>query len=292
MTPEARPSRLLVIGGMNLDILGVAGGAWLAGDSMPGAITQRPGGVGRNIASGLVALGAQVELLCALGNDQFSVSLRAACQAEGIGLGFALSTPYPSPTYLAIHDASGEMVSAVNDMRAMDALTPQAIGHLLPSLGGFDACVLDANLREDSLQAAARIKGMPLVADPVSAAKCRRLLPILHRLTALKPNRLEAEALTGETAPQNAAAALLARGVRMVFISLGAEGLYYADAALQGSLRAPSLPPSSRTGAGDAMTAGLALAISQGLPVREAALLGLEAATRFLSGHGNQVVKR
>ena len=45
--------RLIVVGGMNLDLLGVPAGPLLPRDSNPGKITLRPGGVGRNIAEKL-----------------------------------------------------------------------------------------------------------------------------------------------------------------------------------------------------------------------------------------------
>lgn len=57
---------------------------------------------------------------------------------------------------------------------------------------------------------------------------------MLGKLTALKPNRMEAELLSGvkiETAADapHAAEKLLETGLQQVYISLGAEGLYAAN---------------------------------------------------------------
>ncbi len=60
MSRQHEKPRMLVIGGMNMDFLGTAGGAFVAGDSLPGTISLRPGGVGRNIAQTLASHGAEV----------------------------------------------------------------------------------------------------------------------------------------------------------------------------------------------------------------------------------------
>ena len=275
--------RVLCIGGMNMDILGQADSAFAPGDSLPGIISMRPGGVARNIAAQLANLGAQVELLCPLGNDQAADSLRASCHQLGIGLNLAIPAPFPSPSYLAIHDESGDMVAAINDMRAMDALRPQALLGRLAAAGAFDACVLDANLSADSLLFLASHLQMPLIADPVSAVKCRRLLPIMGSLAAFKPNLMEARAMSGQDSMERAAQALLATGLPSIFISLGKDGLYYADAVQAGHLDALPIPRVSLTGAGDAMTAGLTLGLAQGLDTVEIARLGLQSAFNFLT---------
>lgn len=276
-------AQILVIGGMNLDILGTAHTAFQAGDSLPGTIEKSPGGVARNIAAQLRSLGAGVELICPLGHDDVARQLAASCQQLDIGLSHALYTQEPSPSYLAIHDRDGNVVCAINDMRAMEAVTPFSLQPLLKRLPSFDACVLDANLSEDVVLYLANTLPFPLVADPVSAVKCHRLKPILNKLRAIKPNMMEAKALTGADSCEEAARLLLHSGVQEVFVSLGAEGVYYADGRQQGYLKAPALPHVPLTGAGDAMTAGLSLGIAKQLPIHETAALGIRSSARFLS---------
>lgn len=273
---------ILVIGGMNLDILGTAHSPFQAGDSLPGSILRSPGGVARNIAALLRNQGARVELICPLGNDDAAQLLSDSCSRLGIGLFHALQTEAPTPTYLAIHDTAGDMVCAINDMQAMEAMTPERLQKHIPGLPAFDACVLDANLLPETLLYLADALPFPLVADPVSAAKCRRLAPILGRLHAIKPNLLEAQTLTGAASCEDAAVYLLDQGVCQVFVSLGKEGVYYADQSQRGYVRAPQLPRVRLTGAGDAMTAGITMGIAQQLTVREVAELGVYSSTQYL----------
>ena len=103
---------------------------------------------------------------------------------------------------------------------------------------------------------------------------------MLGKLHTLKPNRIEAELLSGvpitdDASLPPAADALLATGLHRVFISLGADGVFAADQPGQ----APCRSPVSRrrmvntTGCGDAFMAALGLGLS-------ARALGLDEAAR------------
>ncbi len=270
----------LVIGGLNMDILGSPSHSFVQRDSNIGRVRLSPGGVGRNIASHLARMGAPVELMAVLGSDGFAGLLEQSCKDLGIGLRHAIRTNLPSCMYLAVHDTQGDMLAAINDMEAMGAMTPEAISAQLKGQH-FRACVLDANLSEAALQAAARLD-IPLIADPVSCDKAERLLPIMHRLTAIKPNLMESRLLSGCEGVEEAAAALLDKGVRQVYISLGSSGCYYASREERGFLPAVPLPPVPATGAGDAMVAGLTIAISEGRTAAVSAAFGQQSAADHL----------
>ncbi len=274
--------RVVVIGGMNLDLLGVPSQPLLSRDSTPGTITFRPGGVGRNIAARLKESGADVSLITALGNDDRAAMLSRLCQSSGIDLSLSVPTDRPAPCYLCIHDDHGDMALAVNDMSAMERLTPETIQPRMEAVNRADACVLDANLSAEALAFIAENATVPLILDPVSCAKAPRVKPVLSYLTAIKPNRIEAEALTGERNVEKAAEAMLQAGVKNVFISLGAEGIYFADPTARGYIPAIPLPRLPATGAGDALCAGITMAILLKKPVHEAAKMGCEAAHQAL----------
>ena len=123
----------------------------------------------------------------------------------------------------------------------------------------------------------------PIFADPVSTAKAERLRPALGRLHTLKPNRLEAELLSGvtitdEASLNRAADALLDAGLRRVFISLGGDGVLAADHS--GRVRLPCVEGNmvNTTGCGDAFMAALAWAYLEGTALEDTARAGLAAA--------------
>ena len=274
--------RLAVVGGVNLDILGAPDGRYVAQDSMIGHIRFVCGGVGRNIAAQAVHTGADVRLYTVFGDDRHAEWLRMACYEDGLKIDHAVSLHGPSPVYMAIHGTDGDMVSAVNDMSLLAQFTPAVLSQMIPDINQADVCVADANLPEETLASLSEQCDVPLVCDPVSMAKAQRLMPFLPRLTAIKPNRLEAQAMTGTETPAECADRLLARGVRMVFISLGKDGLYYADDRTCGLMTPERISTQPQTGAGDAVTAGIAAGIGWKLDVVECARLGMQSAARHL----------
>lgn len=275
-TPE-----IVVIGCANMDILGMPDKAFALWDSNIGRVTFRPGGVGRNIAERCAALPARTALIAAFGNDQNARMLIGDCEKKGIDISRALHFEQPSSIYLCVHDAEGDMIAAVNDMRLSEQMTPAALEPLLSFINGAGVCVLDANLPEDTLAFLAERVTVPLVADPVSRAKAPRLLPILGRLAAFKPNLSEALALSGAETPEDAARWLIDLGVMRVFISMGRAGVYYADALVQGTLRPARIETIPQTGAGDAFTAGVSRALLRGKDTRDCAQAGLNASADF-----------
>ena len=269
---NGRRPRAAVVGGVNIDIGGTARAPLVMGDSNPGAVRFSLGGVGRNIAHNLSLLGVDVRLLTALGEDLWADRIEGSCALLGIDLTGSLIVPGQSTsTYLYLAGPEGDMALAVSDMDIVDRISPAALEPLLQRLKGFDALVLDANLSEASLRFLAERTDMPLYADAVSAAKAPRLLPILPRLAALKPNRLEAEALTGETDPERAARALLAAGVGRVFLTLGEKGMMAAQGEELVYLPRRKVKVLSTTGAGDAATAAMVWSGMQGFELERAA---------------------
>lgn len=267
----------VVFGGINMDIWGRPAAPLVQKDSNPGAVTMRPGGVGRNIAHDLRLFGLEVSLVAPIGGDVYAAAVVDSCQALGIDLSMApVFKDMRSSTYLYITDENGDMELAVSDMELCSALTPELVAPILPRLQA-GAVVVDANLPPETIGYICNHCPIPVYADPVSTVKAMKLQPVLHRLAAIKPNALEAECLTGERDPERAALALVDRGVQRVFISLGAQGMIAADK--KELLRLPGLATQvvNSTGAGDAATAAIVLAGIRGMSLRETALLAQKA---------------
>lgn len=261
-----------------MDIGGTPTGELRLRDSNPGAVELRPGGVGRNIAHDLHILGMEVSLVTALGGDVYGAALSASCAELGIDVSMARFMPERrSSVYLYITDETGDMLTAVNDMGITEEITPEYLAPLMEQINGFDAVVLDANLPERTIAYIAEKCTAPLYADTVSTAKAGRVLPALGKLRALKPNILEAEALTGESDPSAAARKLLDAGVQQVFISLGTSGLLAADKDRLLCLPCEKVSVKNCNGAGDAATAAIVCGSALGLTLEECARSAVHA---------------
>ena len=268
--------RIIGIGGCNVDILGLPEGELMLRDSNPGSVTLRPGGVAHNILRRLKKKGHSASLVTVLGEGPLSAWLENACALEGLDITHALRTG-TACTYMCLHERSGDMLCGINAMEGMEALSPDRALKALYELGPAQAYVVDTNLREDTLQAvceAVKGKGV-LFLDPVSVAKGGRAKGVYPCLTAFKPNRFEAEQLSGQRDPEKAAAYFRDQGVENVFISLGGNGVYYDGQGGKGLC--PALPLKSKallTGAGDALSAGILDALLAGLDASASARHG------------------
>ena len=281
-----RSPYVTVVGGMNMDIGGRPYKKLVAKDSNPGAVRMSPGGVGRNIAHNMSLLGLDVRLLTAFGDDVYAQKLAAVCGELGIDISQSPVIPGGhTSTYLFVNDESGDMQLAVSDMDIYDHLTPQVLQSRRQLLDGSQVVVLDTNLPAETVAWVAENCRAPIFADPVSTAKAEKLRPVLGRIHTLKPNRIEAELLSGvvisdDASLRRAADALLETGLHRVFISLGADGVFAADRSGQVlHLPAPEGNIVSTTGCGDSFMAALAWAYLQGSDLERSARAGLAAST-------------
>lgn len=276
--------RVIVIGGANVDIKGRSSGRYVAGSSNPGRVTLSAGGVGRNIAENLARLGLSVSLITALGEDTNGALLRVACAAAGVDLSPARVTQEPTGTYLAVLDERGEMVSAVSDMRAMEAFGPSHLDEHADELARADMLVADCNLSIDCLAwlaAHSARTGVRLLVEPVSVAKAGKLLqfPIDTPLFAITPNAQQLGALAGGDL-----ARLHALGFTNIVLHQGRDGAVVSDGAQVVKVEAMSVAEiADVTGAGDAAVAGLVWGLLDGRSLAEAARLGQCAAAIKLS---------
>ena len=143
-------------------------------------------------------------------------------------------------------------------------------------------------------------------ADLIGVAACRGARTVLDasgealklgaaaRPDLIKPNRGEAEELLclrieGERDAIAAARRLLSLGPRMAVISLGAEGALAATGEGMWRARAPRVRAASSTGAGDAMVAALAWALTGGAACAEALRRAVAAGTASAALSGSRV---
>ena len=276
-------SYAVVVGGANVDIGGRSLAPLVPEDSNPGRVGLSIGGVGRNIAHNLSLLGADVRMLTACGEDLYGQQLCAASSAAGIDMSHILKLrDERTSTYLYVTGPDGEMALAVSDMTICDRIDPDYLASHYALLQNARVIVCDANIPDSSLHYLAEQFRAPIFCDPVSTAKAEKLRPILSRIHTLKPNRLEAELLSGvriesRADAETAARALLDAGVQRVFLSLGGDGMYAATR--QESCWMDNLPCRmvNTTGCGDSAMAALVWAYLEGLSLEGSVRAALAA---------------
>jgi pseudouridine kinase len=291
-------THLLVIGAASIDTKGRASKAIQRGTSTPGAIRVSVGGVGRNIAENLARLGERVVLLSAVGDDGSGQRILQQAAECGIDVSHVLvDAAHRTPAYLAVLDNTGNLVMSIDDMAiTRELVTPGFVYRHRALFRDAQMIVLDANLSSAALRTIFHQAGkyrVPVCADPTTTTLAPRLCPHLPELTLVTPNAAEAKVLCGVEVTDRetglvAAQKLVAMGVQIAIVTLGATGLVYATSQESGHVPALEVEIVDLTGAGDALTAAVVFGLLNDFPVAEAVRLGTSAAALAL--HSRETV--
>jgi len=288
---------VLVIGTAGVDIVGRLKGEHLPGTSNPAQIRTSFGGVARNVAENLARLGQAVSLVTAVGKDQAGDQLLQATSEAGVDVEHVLrSSQYPTGTYLAVVNTSGELQFALDDMRAVSALSGDYIRQCEYLFRESSLVFIDANLQKETIRTIftlAKRAHMPVCADPTSKVLAPRLAPYLSRLFMVAQNADEASVLCGRpisaSNPRDAmeaAKCLVSEGIQVAIITLAQFGVVYATSETSGHVPAIRTSIIDPTGAGDALTATMVFSLLNDITIDDAVQLGVSAASLTLRYRG------
>jgi pseudouridine kinase len=258
-------------------------------NSNPGAIRFSFGGVARNIAENLARLEVPTILLTALGDDSPGKLILEHNVEAGIDMSHALTLPGArSSSYIAVLDSQGDLAVAVSDYSLAAQLTPEFLREREDLFAAAAMVVLDCNISGAALETVfdlAATHNLRVCADPTSVPLAGKLCNYLDKLFMIAPNADETTALCGLQAPATdtetaikAAHFLVSLGTQIAIVTLGENGLAYADRSGGGHIPAIRSQVIDATGAGDALTAGVIFGLLNGIPIDEAMRLGVSAA--------------
>ncbi|CUM90998.1 MAG: carbohydrate kinase family protein [Turicibacter sanguinis] len=267
----------LVFGISIYDIFGFTSSTYRSHDSNPGRVKVSFGGVCRNIAENMARVGGNTKFISILGNDEKGKSILEHAKSMNFDMSDSLVVEGAStPTYVAILDENGEMVSAIVDINIDHHMDAAFIDSKASVIEGAEYMFFGADNPECIEYIVKKYAGKTkFVLDPVSAAKAKNIKHLLPYFHTVKPNRHEAEVLcdceikTIEDV-RRAGAYFMEVGVENVFISLDADGVYYCNQSEEGIIKPMDVKVVNVTGAGDAFIAGIGYAYLNHMPIAEA----------------------
>lgn len=239
-----------------------------AGETMlGGTFALGPGGKGSNQAIGARRLGAEVDFLTCIGADDFGRSARELWQREGVRAEQVKTGTRSTMVGVILVEPNGENRIIVAP-GALDELEPNDVDEFAPVIGAADLCVVSLEIPLETAMAALRVArrvGTPTLLNPAPAAS----IPddAWQHIDYLTPNRGEAETLTAADAnatPDQVVELLRRRFAGVIVLTLGAHGALVDDGRQR--VHVAAVPPRQvvdTTGAGDAFTAALAVAITE-----------------------------
>lgn len=267
---------VVVLGASVVDIFGFCSCEYKEYNSTPGNIKMSFGGVSRNIAENMARMGINTKFISILGDDEMGKSILEHSKKIGYDMSDSLIVENSStPTYLAILNHEGEMVSAIADMKSIDKLDTDFIDSKDEVIKNAEYVFLDSDNPEVLEYILKKYQGKTkFVLDPISAAKAEKVKHLIQYFHTIKPNRHEAEVLCGFSINsyedlKRAGEYFISLGITNVFISLDCDGIYYVNKDESGRIKADNVEVKNVTGAGDAFVAGIGYGYINNLKLKE-----------------------
>lgn len=278
MSDRVPRPRITVVGSLNMDLVVRAPRMPTPGETiLGGPFETAPGGKGANQAVAAARLGAEVRMIGRVGDDAFGRELRAYMTDAGVDCsGIRPTAGYATGVGLiVVEEATGQNAIVVASGANMQ-LSPSDVEAAETMIAESDVLVLQfENPIETVTRAAeiARAHGVLVVLNPAPARALQDGL--FSMVEVLVPNEIEAALLTNQPVgspweAEKAARMLLDRGPRAVIVTLGSKGALLAEEGTIELVPAFIVQPVDATAAGDAFTGGIAVALGEGRPLREA----------------------
>ncbi len=250
------------------------------GETIKGNLfTTMPGGKGANQAVSAARLGAKVNMIGMVGEDEFGKELKSKLQKENINVDgveskVELSTGVAVIT-LADNDNSIVVISGANA-----AVTPDYIKKYENLIANSDIVLTQLEIPLETVEMAAEIcqkHHIPFVLNPAPAQD----LPdsLLNQVTFLTPNQIEWESIKANN-----------KEIKkdQLIVTRGEEGVIFYVGEQKQSVPAFSVKPVDTTGAGDTFNGAFTYAIAKKETLHEACVFGSAAAALSITQTGAQ----
>jgi rfaE bifunctional protein kinase chain/domain len=240
-----------------------------------------------NVAQNVIALGATCDLVCVVGNDSSAALVRSMLAAIGAADHALVETARPTTTKTRVVARAQQVVRVdeEDDGELSAADVPRLLAAVRRTVEGADAVVLEDYNKGvlvmaviEEVLAIAKRRKIPVVVDP----KYRNFFAY-RGATVFKPNRRELESALGAAMdverPETLPALVQRLGVANVLLTLGERGMVLVgEHGETVHVQTTAREVYDVVGAGDTVTAYLAVMLAAGATAAEAAVIANFAA--------------
>jgi ribokinase len=311
-------NKILVVGSSNTDLIIKVSEIPRPGETLLGGeFMTFPGGKGANQAVAAARAGGEVIFIAAVGDDAYGAEAIKGYREDGINTEeIKVCKGIPSGVAMITIAESGENAITVAS-GANAELRPDDLDEVEEAFDEADIMLIQLETPLDTVQKAVELcreLQTKVILNPAPAAELSDEL--LAGVDIITPNETEAERLSGIVVKSKndavrAAAVLHNLGVETVVITLGAEGAFVSDqeSGISELVEGFRVKAVDTTAAGDTFNGQLAVALAEGMELKEAVRLSHAAAAlsvqqlgaqasvphrketeRFLAAHAHQIL--
>lgn len=286
---------VIVFGSINMDLVVRTPKLPVAGETLTGHdFYSAPGGKGANQAVAAARLGATTGMVGRVGNDIFARELLDSLRKNRVDVNAVeLDTEHPSGVaVIAVDDESENSIIVIPGANGM--VGSADVRRLVGILEGASVLLVQLEIPMDAVSAAAqaaRRSSIRVVLDPAPA----QTLPVdlYQHIDYLTPNEVEAGILAGfkinsVDRAREAARLLLERGVGNVIVKMGKTGAFWCNRVEEEFFNAYQVESIDTVAAGDAFNGAFAVALAEGIEIRQAIRWGMAAGALSTTVKGAQ----
>jgi ribokinase len=290
-----KPWDVVVLGGINTDFVVTSERLPEAGQSVAGTSYYcGPGGKGANQAVAAARLGAHVAIIGCVGTDDRGRELTRGLRENRVNVAHLhTDRTFPSGAAIIAVDDSGEKQISVA-LGANSRVRTKDIEAAEELIAGAKVLLMQLEVPMPAVLRAATLAmkhGTKVLLDPAPPTQIPKKL--YSMLDVIRPNRDEAEELTGRkirTREEARAAArgLMKRGIRIVAMEAGGAGDIVISEEEEIFVPRFKVKSVDATGAGDAFAGAFAVGLACGLALKEIARLASATAALATTKVGAQ----
>ena len=287
---------MVVVGNVFVDIKGFPDNKYIPAGRNSGWVEFVHGGVGRNVAEDIANVELRPRFVSMVDETAEGQAVVRKLQNHKVDTRFVAAVPDGMGLWLAIHDATGDIVSSISKRPNMDAMVEMLDQHGDEIFADADSIVVEIDMDKEIIKRVFHYAGkyqkkVYAVVANMSIAAQRR--DFLQSIDCFVCNAQEAgilfaddymQSMEPEELVEALARAVVSARIPAMVVTMGSRGAVYATMDGQkGHCAARPVNVRDTSGAGDAFCSGVAIGLTYGKSLAEASDIGARLASSVIT---------